>query len=185
MALIGAHKRHVVWTAVSVLALSIGLTLSVFNIYRAERFNHALAQRESALPAWGKRANLEFANAYSLQQQGDLEAALTSYTKITEPTSAAQRSAIKFNLANLYLRQAVDFQASGAIELAIPLIELAKENYRELLRVDSEQWDAKYNLERALILLPEPDDQAEEDDDVMPERSPRATTATEATSELP
>jgi mxaK protein len=42
--------------------------------------------------------------------------------------------------------------------LAIPLLELAKEGYREVLRHDPGQWDARYNLERAQRLLPDPDE---------------------------
>ncbi|MDO9314605.1 MAG: MxaK protein, partial [Burkholderiaceae bacterium] len=41
---------------------------------------------------------------------------------------------------------------------ALPLIELAKETYRELLRADPDNWAARYNLERAQRLLPDPDD---------------------------
>ena len=62
--------------------------------------------------------------------------------------------------------------------------ELAKENYRELLRTDSNDWHAKYNLEHALHLLPESSEQ-EIDEDIMPERSPRALTAAPSRGELP
>jgi mxaK protein len=41
---------------------------------------------------------------------------------------------------------------------AIALIELAKESYRDVLRVDPQHWDARYNLERAQRLLPDPDE---------------------------
>jgi mxaK protein len=48
---------------------------------------------------------------------------------------------------------------------AIPLIELAKETYREVLRHDPGQWNARYNLERAQRLLPD----AEEGDGGPPD----------------
>ena len=38
---------------------------------------------------------------------------------------------------------------------SLPLIELAKQSYRDLLREDPGDWDARYNLERALWLAPE------------------------------
>ena len=44
---------------------------------------------------------------------------------------------------------------------SLPLLELAKQGYRDVLRDDPQQWDARYNLERALRLAPE----AEEGDD--------------------
>jgi len=40
----------------------------------------------------------------------------------------------------------------------VPLIELAKETYREVLRHDPRHWPARYNLERAQRLLPDPED---------------------------
>ena len=36
-----------------------------------------------------------------------------------------------------------------------PLVELAKQRYRDLLRAEPQEWDARYNLERALWLAPE------------------------------
>jgi len=53
-----------------------------------------------------------------------------------------------------------------------------------VLRRNSRDWDAKYNLERALSLLPDPPETKPEED-IMPERSPRATTAMPARGELP
>jgi hypothetical protein len=41
---------------------------------------------------------------------------------------------------------------------ALALIELAKEGYREVLRQESDDWAARYNLERAQRLVPDPDD---------------------------
>ena len=44
---------------------------------------------------------------------------------------------------------------------AIALIELAKELYRDVLRADPQHWDARYNLDRAQRLLPDPDEAPE------------------------
>ena len=62
------------------------------------------------------------------------------------------------NSANLLMRQAVVVQAGAEPGKAIALIELAKEIYRDVLRVDPQYWDARYNLERAQRLLPDPDE---------------------------
>jgi mxaK protein len=64
--------------------------------------------------------------------------------------------------ANLLLRQAQalhDAQRRGQV---LAWVELAKEGYRELLRRHPEDWPARYNLERAQRLLPDPQD-ADED----------------------
>ncbi len=65
----------------------------------------------------------------------------------------------RYNSANLLVRQAVEVQASAQPGQAIALLELAKETYRDVLRDDPAHWDARYNLERAQRLLPDPDDE--------------------------
>ena len=67
-------------------------------------------------------------------------------------------AAARYNSANLLVRQAVEVRASTQPGQAIALLELAKEYYRDVLREDPAQWDARYNLERAQRLLPDPDD---------------------------
>ena len=55
------------------------------------------------------------------------------------------------------------------------LIELAKDTYRAVLRAEPSAWDAKYNLERALRLVPDPDD-SDDEDLPPPQQSERALT---------
>ena len=63
-------------------------------------------------------------------------------------------------------------ERENEIQPAMSLVELAKQNYREILARDPHHWDARYNLSRALEMLP---DVAAVDfeDEVNPERSPR------------
>lgn len=61
--------------------------------------------------------------------------------------------AAQFNLANGYLREALDTSESSGQYRS--LIELAKQRYRDLLFTKPEHWDARYNLELALRLSPE------------------------------
>ena len=56
------------------------------------------------------------------------------------------------------LRQAVALRAAEQPGQALALIELAKEHYRDVLRHDSGHWDARYNLERAQRLVPDPEE---------------------------
>ena len=58
-----------------------------------------------------------------------------------------------FDLANMYLRQGAGDGADAVRSL--PLIEQAKARYRALLRIEPDDWDARYNLERALRVAPE------------------------------
>ena len=53
----------------------------------------------------------------------------------------------------------------AAAAQSLPLLELAKVGYREVLRDNPAHWDARYNLERTLRLAPEGD---QPDDDAAP-----------------
>jgi len=78
--------------------------------------------------------------------------------------------AAQFNLANAYLRQGM--REDVPVSRKGPMLELAKQRYRDLLRVAPDDWDARYNLERTLRLAPE-DADAMSDDKGKPVKSVR------------
>jgi mxaK protein len=101
-----------------------------------------------------------FALAHALAASGAADAALEAY----RPLQADPRlgSAARFNSA-----------------------ELAKEQYRELLRQDPQHWDARYNLERAQRLQPDPADDGLEPAAAPRERERAATTMRAQSPGLP
>ena len=111
---------------------------------------------------------LRFAHAYALAASAAASSArddaLNRYRTLQGDESAVGQAA-RFNSANLLMRQAMEIRAGEQPGQAIPLIELAKEIYREILRRNPQHWDARYNLERAQRLLPDP----EPEDDTPPE----------------
>lgn len=60
-----------------------------------------------------------------------------------------------FDLANMYLREGAGASDDAGTSRSAPMIEQAKARYRALLRMTPDDWDARYNLERALRLAPE------------------------------
>lgn len=145
------------------------------------RFNRAL---ETGMPTGGGDATRQFAQAYDLQQQQDFKAAVEAYAAIPAESGSRLNQDVNYNLANLYFREALKMLDSGDDDRAMPLIEMAKQNYTDVLRVDGRHWDAKYNLELALVLAPEldPVDPLAERN---PERSPRAITKMQGREPLP
>jgi mxaK protein len=99
---------------------------------------------------------VRFAQANAQAESGADEAALHLYRSLEDDSPLGR--AARYNSANLLMRQAVVVQAGAEPGKAIALIELAKESYRDVLRVDPQHWDARYNLERAQRLLPDPDE---------------------------
>jgi len=78
-----------------------------------------------------------------------------TWTPKTGPTDLATNAL--YNAGNLQLSEALREGRDAAVR-ALPLIELAKQSYRSVLRRDPQSWDARYNLERALWLAPELDE---------------------------
>ena len=135
--------------------------------WRAARWNAAIASGQlPAAPAPGLPAEVSFAQAAAQAASGADDAALHAWRALQAPTPLGE--AARYNSANLLLRQALRVRAGDQPGQAIPRIELAKEHYREVLRRDPQQWDARYNLERAQRMLPDPDDA-----DVSPAEAPR------------
>ncbi|MDE2370431.1 MAG: MxaK protein [Burkholderiales bacterium] len=107
---------------------------------------------------------LRYAQAWALAASGASDAALNRYGSLQ--ADARLGAAARYNTANLLMAQALRLREEGHAEQAgqaLALVELAKENYRELLRADPGNWNARYNLERAQRIAPEADA-----DDAMP-----------------
>jgi mxaK protein len=103
----------------------------------------------------GAPPELRFALAYAMAASGALEPALNRYAALHDDTPIGR--AARYNGANLLLRQATELRAGPQPGQALALVELAKESYRAILRLDPDDWSARYNLERAQRLVPEPD----------------------------
>lgn len=128
--------------------------------WRQQRWNNAIRESVAtgASVANPKAAPLEwqFAEAHAHAASGATEQALNRYRALQGDSPLGQ--AARYNSANLLMQQALEVRAGAQPGQAIPLIELAKEIYREVLRHDPGFWDARYNLERAQRLLPDPDE---------------------------
>lgn len=97
---------------------------------------------------------VELARANALSAGGQFEAAEFAFNElIQQQQNAAISQAAQFNLANAYLRQGM--RSDLTADQKRPLLELAKQRYRDLLRVTPGDWDLRYNLQSALRLAPE------------------------------
>jgi mxaK protein len=111
-----------------------------------------------AVPADAKNLPppLQFAQAHALAARGADDAALNHYGVLQGDTPLGQ--AARYNSANVLMRQAVALREDEKLGQALALIELAKEHYRDVLRHEPGHWNARYNLERAQRLVPDPDE---------------------------
>ena len=147
--------------AIALLALlAVAAGIDGARLWHQHQWNEVIAAG-APLPAEGAGPDappeLRFAQAHAQAAEGADEAALRGYRGLETLDSPLGRAA-RYNGANLLMRQAAALQAGPEPGKSIALIELAKENYRDLLRADPQDWNARYNLERAQRLLPDPDE---------------------------
>ncbi|MBL0092644.1 MAG: MxaK protein [Piscinibacter sp.] len=126
------------------------------------------ASRPDAAVARDAPRLVRLAHATALSKAGAFDEAFKVYSGLLEPgqSDTVSRHA-QYNLGNMYLRQAL---AGGTRADAGPLVELAKQRYRDLLRAEPQDWDARYNLERALRVAPEEQESAAEENNQPVER---------------
>jgi mxaK protein len=114
----------------------------------------------------------------------DYDGALAAYKAIIQADREDLRRIALYDLGNLHLRQALRAGLSDEAQ-SLPLLELAKRSYRDLLRKDPNDWDARYNLERTLRLSPEDDDDTNDDNGPPDRREHERTTIADPRMDLP
>lgn len=160
-------RRHLTRAAIAALAVVlVAAAIQGSLLWRARALNDAIVSGAAKAEGDDAAPELRFAEAASLAASGSGDAALNRYRALQGDTPLGQ--AARFNAANLLLREAIVVRAGNQPGQALALIELAKEGYRDVLRHDPAHWAARYNLERAQRLLPDPD--AADDEPTAPRR---------------
>ncbi|MCD2340464.1 MxaK protein [Ideonella azotifigens] len=131
-------------------AKAVNQAMALASTQGLQAASHAASSSDISDPHALPEARLTRAHVLSLSGQHD--AAIKLYSRLLQDDSpSGLRLVALYNLANVYLRQGM----AGAPGDSVAALELAKQRYRELLRTAPQEWDARYNLERALRLAPE------------------------------
>jgi mxaK protein len=155
-------------------AAALAAVADSLHLWRQRQWNVAIAADPPVAGGSSPPAELQFALAHAQAASGATEEALNRYRALQGDSALGQ--AARYNSANVLMRQAIAVRNTAQPGQAIPLLELAKEIYREVLRNDPEQWDARYNLERAQRLLPDPDENMAEPADMKRDAERAVTT---------
>ena len=172
------------WPVVALAAVLAALAVDLYALLGERRVNAMLARDEIARVAERDTVRGRFARAFRLHADGQLQAAIDAYGAIASESVPELRTAQYFNLANLYLERAVELERADELQGAMSLVELAKQNYREILSRDPHHWDSRYNLTRALEMLPDIA-AVDYENERNPERSPQAPRAARSYEGLP
>ena len=153
------RRRHVhlLFAAGAVTCALVG-GFHGWQLAKARELNVAMTTAGAAA-AVSSRPEAQLARAIALARDGKAEGAVELYKELSRSDNAHLAEIALYNLGNLYMRQALQLQSSAEESArSLPLLELAKQSDRDALRMNPENWDARYNLERALWLSPEVDE---------------------------
>lgn len=101
------------------------------------------------------------AEANALSSDGD-DQALELLTQLLGQADQEIQQIARYNRANVNLRKAFEMDEDDS--QMIPLVELAKQDYRDALIREPNFWQARYNLELALRKVPEDPTVVEEEE---------------------
>jgi mxaK protein len=118
--------------------------------HAATAYNRALADPRASA---GTSPAAALARGVRLAAAGEISAAQEAFQLPLQRGDPALRRMARYNLGNLHLRQALAMRRDDMA--AVPLVELAKQYYRQVLAEEPSHQEARYNLERALWLQPE------------------------------
>ncbi|SDR47857.1 mxaK protein [Paraburkholderia fungorum] len=150
-------------TFIHAIFATLALVCAGFALYDGIQLRHAVrVNREIAAAGADARENpsadeapqVLLARATALSKAGHYDSAARIYESLIHDYPDDLGRIALFDLGNMYLREGRgDGAAHGVRSLA--MIGEAKTRYRLLLRVAPDDWNARYNLERALWLAPE------------------------------
>ncbi|WP_051901375.1 hypothetical protein [Methylotenera sp. L2L1] len=164
-----AHRLNIMPLMLFVtIASMIIMVMSARDLYLVNRYNENLSSNRLHN---GTTHDAVFADAYLWKQKSNDQKSLALYASIANSKDTYIGQSAHYNSANIYLNQAIkllDDHGLEAWDKAMPLLSLAKESYRDALRLKPDWMEAKYNYELALRLSPTIESQgrtATKDDD--------------------
>lgn len=140
---------HWLFAALAVACLAV-LGQALLAQHAANAYNRSLADPQDS-PGSAPAAALS--RGVRLAAAGEVNAAQQAFQLALQQGDPALRRMARYNLGNLHLRQALAMRRDDME--TTPLVELAKQYYRQVLAEEPSHQEARYNLERALWLRPE------------------------------
>ena len=151
-------KHRLIW---SLLLGSLVMSfVQLWGVYRIHRQNQWMVELTNGHDITvdnlvTSAPEVRLARSVFLRQKNRYNEALDTLSLIVSQGNNELQTLSRYNLGNVYLAQAMVEVEAGRVNQAMPLLSLAKQAYRQALTYDSHFWDAKFNLELAMHLLPE------------------------------
>ncbi len=143
------------WTLIVLFIASVFFIVStMIQLVNANNINEYIMEPDVAdAEHTPDNALAKFAFAYQSEQKEKPQHALDGYTELLSNEDRQLAAYAYYNRGIISLKQAEIMQEGDPKK--IPLIGLAKQDFRHALDIDPSLWDVRYNLEVALNLVPE------------------------------
>lgn len=102
-------------------------------------------------------AELHAARGLLLLSQNRVDDAQIELDSIAPDANNEARNTLLYALANAHLKRALEIFSSAPMRQVAPLIALAQSEYRQVLRQDPQNWDARTNFDIASGLTHDPE----------------------------
>lgn len=109
-------------------------------------------------------SNVLFARAHYLLKRDRIDEAQVLLDQVNFRGDPATRVKMLYDAANTRIRFTFGAIEQGQYDKATALVNLAKDDYNEALRLDPQAWDVKYNLDVAARLVRDLPEGAESED---------------------
>jgi mxaK protein len=141
------------WLAGILLCAAVtcaALTAEQWLALRADnaRIEGFLQGRDAGLPRHAA-ADLHAARGVFLLSHDRVDDAQIELDSIADATASNARATLLYGLANAHLKHALAIFNAAPMRRVAPLIALAQSEYRQVLRMDPGNWDARYNFDIA------------------------------------
>lgn len=138
------------------LALAAATAITLWVVHAGHNRTIAALASGHDVPVSAQAApNLIFARAYFLMNHGHLEEAQALASMLDLRADKQLRADLHYDLANASLKVAFTKIEKGDIDSAAAFVSLAREDYREAMRLDPDDWNARFNFDVASRLVRE------------------------------
>jgi len=141
---------------VTAIVSAAGAAWQANRIRQIENFNRAV-QAGKTPTTDTQSIEAKFSAAYWLSRSGRYQDATLLFLQLLEKATPAQQAVVQYNLGNIFFLRglAINGRDITVRDEAIYLISQAKTAYMQALRLDSNLWGARHNLDRVLSMLPD------------------------------
>ncbi len=149
-------KKLTVALAALALASGIGAAWQAYRIQQIQSFNQAISDGKT--PTTDTQSfEAKFSAAYWLAKSGRYQDATLLFLQLLENSTPTQKSAVQYNLGNIFFLRGllINGRDMTVRDEAVYLLTQAKTAYIQSLKLENTHWDARHNLDRILMMLPD------------------------------